>query len=629
MSFRVRIALLCAGALAVTLTVAGAGVYLSERAALRGQLDGLLQARAVQLTPATADILLGEHGLLPKQREQGAQPPPVANDDLGFADLELVTSDGAAASAAAGESIPVDRAAAAVAAGRQPAAFRTMTIGGTPMRMYIFQVSPGVAGEVVAPLTKLQASLRELARRFTAIAVGSLVLVVLLTVGVAWQALRPVAALTRAAENVIRTGDLGRRVPVAGRGRDEIGRMAGSVNAMLDALEQSVSAQRQLVADASHELGTPLTTLTVNLQLLDEPGGLTTNDAPELVRQARAQAEELAAMAGALVELARDSDTPTRRELVRLDLVAENAAGRARHTHGATVEVRLSPCVVQGDADQIERAIGNLLDNAVKWSPPEGTVTLTVADGEVVVADEGPGIAEVDLPFVFDRFYRSATARGKPGSGLGLAIVRQAAEAHGGTVSIGNSTRGAVARLRLPVADAERVMGPLPGTQADGCREALGDRPDVTVLVVAQHDDLRVGCREDRVLVGEPADQSVMVVLRSAEVYEPPVAIRAFFRVARDHRDRGPEHVPQRSGTDEPWTIAEQGNVPAGHVINRRVQASSGVRHRHVDERGGPVSGLVARGVRRGRRMVAAVTDIPHMQRGEHVSGEKGLIRDA
>lgn len=475
MSLRLRITLLCACALAIPLAVAGTLAYTAERGALSGQLDSLLRSRAVQVTPSAVEILLGEHGLLPKQRERGApaqpasqpsgqaasqpdaQPGAVTGNGPQITDLKLVTSSGTAASSAAAELIPVDPAAVAVASGRQPAAFRTVTTDGMPLRMYVFPAEPGVAGEVVAPLTPVQASLAELARELTVIGAGALFLVAMLTVALARRALRPVAALTQAAESVIQTGDLRQRVSVPGRGRDEIGRLAGTVNAMLGALEESVRAQRQLVADASHELGTPLTTLTVNLQLLDEPGGLEAGDAPELVRQARGQAEELTAMAGALVELARGGEIELHWDLVQLDLVAEAAAEHASRSPAASavsIAVRASPCVVRGDADLLERAVGNLLDNAVKWSPAGGSVMLTVAGGEVTVTDEGPGIAAADLPFVFDRFYRSAAARGKPGSGLGLAIVRQVAELHGGTVSMENATRGAVARLRVPLLPA-------------------------------------------------------------------------------------------------------------------------------------------------------------------------------
>jgi two-component system sensor histidine kinase MprB len=175
--------------------------------------------------------------------------------------------------------------------------------------------------------------------------------------------------------------------------------------------------------------------------------------------------------------------------------VAAGAAERVRrHLPRANIREHLSPCAVRGDAEMLDRAIGNLLDNAVRWSPVDGHVDLTVSDGEVVVSDEGPGIADADLPFVFDRFYRSPAARGRPGSGLGLAIVRQAAELHGGVVSAATSGQGAVLRLRLPTLDmphpvpaqvpansARDVSRPRsPGAQSDQRGEATGDGPDIT-----------------------------------------------------------------------------------------------------------------------------------------------------
>jgi two-component system, OmpR family, sensor histidine kinase MprB len=120
-------------------------------------------------------------------------------------------------------------------------------------------------------------------------------------------------------------------------------------------------------------------------------------------------------------------------------------------------QTQLSPSSVRGDADLLERAIGNLLHNAIKWSPPAATIELTVSDRELAVHDEGPGIGEADLPFVFDRFYRSPSARGQPGSGLGLAIVRQIAELHGGLTSAATTRQGALLRLKLPVVDDTRL----------------------------------------------------------------------------------------------------------------------------------------------------------------------------
>jgi two-component system sensor histidine kinase MprB len=213
------------------------------------------------------------------------------------------------------------------------------------------------------------------------------------------------------------------------------------------------TAQRQLVADASHELRTPLTSLTTNLELLDEPAGTADPQAPALVHAARVQAGELTVLVNDLVELSRYGQVELHVEDTRLDLLAEQAVRRAAaRTAGVRFETRLTPTQVRADPDAVERAIGNLLDNAVKWSPPAGRILVAVAAGEVTVTDDGPGIPAEDLPHIFDRFYRSPTARALPGSGLGLAIVRQIAETHGGRVTAKPQPRGVRLRLSLPTA---------------------------------------------------------------------------------------------------------------------------------------------------------------------------------
>jgi two-component system, OmpR family, sensor histidine kinase MprB len=470
-SFRARLALLCAGALAIALSVVVVVAYASERGSLGQELDALLRARAAQVTPDVVQEVLAANDLLPKQRllaaTSGGQATPAlsararslraAAAGVGLADLVLVTSGGElapASTSAAGSAVAVDAAARAVAAVGAGPRFRTFSLSGRHLRAYVFRAAPGVAGVVAAPLTQVDASLGDLRLRFGVIAIATLLLVGLLARLVARQAMRPVVALTLAAESVVQTGDLRARVRVAGSGRDELGRLAETMNAMLTALERSAGSQRQLVADASHELRTPLTTLITNLQLLDEPGGLQAGDASELIAAARREAEGLAGLVSDLIELARSTEIELHLDDVRLDLVAAAAVNRVgRGATGVSVREHLSPCTVRGDAELLERAIGNLLDNAAKWSRPAGTVELTVRDGEVIVTDEGPGIADADLPFIFDRFYRSPAARGQPGSGLGLAIVRQIAELHGGITTAKSTARGALLRLTLPTAD--------------------------------------------------------------------------------------------------------------------------------------------------------------------------------
>src|SRR5207249_4240916 len=246
-------------------------------------------------------------------------------------------------------------------------------------------------------------------------------------------ALAPVKRLTEATEKVTVTGDLSERIDT--RGQDELSRLAASFNTMLAALEESTRAQRQLVADASHELRTPLTSLRTNIEVLASDRTLPPGERERLLKDVIEQLGEMTTLISELIDLARGEQQMAEPEEVRLDLVAADAVERARRNQPAVTFVTdLQESVVHGMPSTIERAVANLLDNAAKWSPPGGNVEVGVRDGQVTVRDQGPGIDEQDLPYVFDRFYRASSARGLPGSGLGLAIVRQVAEAHGGGV---------------------------------------------------------------------------------------------------------------------------------------------------------------------------------------------------
>jgi two-component system sensor histidine kinase MprB len=269
---------------------------------------------------------------------------------------------------------------------------------------------------------------------------------------VARNGLRPVRRLTLAVENAARTERL---TPVPAEGDDEVGRLGAAFNSLIATVEASRARQRQLVADAGHELRTPLTSLRTNLDLLamaDADGGLPRDARAELIEDVRAQIEELSTLVGDLVELARDDPPGAEVETVDLADVAERAVARVRRRAPAvTFETELDSWPVTVEEHAVERALTNLLDNAAKWSPDGGTVTMRIADGVLTVDDEGPGIPADDLPHVFDRFYRASESRGMPGSGLGLSIVRQVAERHGGSVDAEPSPAGgARMSLRLP-----------------------------------------------------------------------------------------------------------------------------------------------------------------------------------
>jgi two-component system sensor histidine kinase MprB len=270
---------------------------------------------------------------------------------------------------------------------------------------------------------------------------------------IAQSALAPVRRLTRAAEAVEATESLSLRLDE--RGKDEVARLGAAFNRMLAALERSLAAQRRLVADASHEFRTPLTSIRANAELMAR-GSVRREELETVAREVVEQVDELDGLVADVIELAVDGNgEAVRFDAVRLDLVVASQVDRIRrYAPEIRFDVRSERSCVRGDAERLRRAVANVLANAAKWSPPRGAVDVSVRNGVVSVRDRGPGIDEADLPFVFERFYRAASARGTPGSGLGLAIVRHVAEAHGGTAAAANHPGGgAVITLRLPEHD--------------------------------------------------------------------------------------------------------------------------------------------------------------------------------
>jgi len=237
-------------------------------------------------------------------------------------------------------------------------------------------------------------------------------------------------------------------------GRDELASLAVDFNAMLAALDESQQTQQQLIADASHELRTPLTAHRTNIELLARPD-LPAEQRQRVLGAAVRTIGELSTLVGDLIQAARDGRSVDARHPLALDELVADAVERAQHrAPGLRFESRLEPYRFVGARSRLERAVDNVLDNAIKWSPPGGTVEIRLGAGRLTVRDHGPGIADADLPHVFDRFYRAAAARALPGSGLGLAIVKQAVDGHGGSVTVANAEGGGA--LLTLCFDAER-----------------------------------------------------------------------------------------------------------------------------------------------------------------------------
>jgi two-component system sensor histidine kinase MprB len=255
------------------------------------------------------------------------------------------------------------------------------------------------------------------------------------------SALRPIDRFVRQTEDV--TSSLDRPVRLDEVGPQELRRLAASFNATLDALERSIEAQRQLVADASHELRTPIAALRSNIQIFLESDRLPPGERVELQESILAELDELTQIVADVVALARGAAPTDRDDSIELDTIIREAVERTRRrAPGLHFQLALEPTVITGDPDRVARAVTNLVDNARKWSPPDGGVEIGLHDGVLSIRDHGPGFDEGDLPHVFDRFYRAENARRMPGSGLGLAIVKQAAEARGGSAVAANADGG-------------------------------------------------------------------------------------------------------------------------------------------------------------------------------------------
>jgi two-component system sensor histidine kinase MprB len=440
MSLRARLALAATAAVAVAVAASCAAAYFVVRNELRSEIDDSLRSRVGLVDGGVADRPLA-HFLR-------SLPAPRYGGPGGYA--QLVLEDGQVVRSAADYAgLPADERALEVANGAREPFLTDARVQDTHVRVLTAPLLPGVAIQVARPLDEVDRTLDRLRLILVLLAAGGVGLAAALGAVVARTALLPVRRLSEAAQHVTETRDLSRRVEVAGG--DELAGLATSFNTMLGALDESLAAQRNLVADASHELRTPLTSLRTNFELLST-GRLKPEDRSKVMTGIIDQLDELTALVGDVVELARDGEQQLEQVEVRLDLLTQEAVERARrHAPGTRFELDSVPSVVHGDSTRLARALANLLDNAAKWSPPDGLIEVRVHGGEVSIRDHGPGIAHEDLPFVFDRFYRSSSARGLPGSGLGLAIVRRVAELHGGAVTVETAEEGGTRfRLTLP-----------------------------------------------------------------------------------------------------------------------------------------------------------------------------------
>jgi two-component system sensor histidine kinase MprB len=494
-TLRMRIAAVASVSVALAVAAAAVGLYVAVRSDLRGEIDSALLARVSAFPRSPGPIGFGsstarppDRGPLPDGAAGTSAAPPgdgavrqgfpgrVEPAPFGAASgyVQVVSADGEVFVPGGQGSSPRhialtagDRAIAARGAGTS---LSDRSVNGTRLRVLTAGTDGGGAVLIARPLTEVEHELSRLLLILVLIGAGGIVLAALLGALVARTALKPISRFTLRTETLTGNLDLSRRLEVSGR--DELARLAESFNGTLDALERSVAAQRHLIADASHELRTPISSLRANIQVLGEAERLPVEEQKSLRRDIVEELDELTALVGDVLELARGAAPGGPVDDVRLDGIVEAAVGRARRRSDLRFELDLEPTVVRGAAGRIGRAVSNVVENARKWSPDGGIVELSLRDGVLAVRDHGPGFREADLPFVFDRFYRADEARKLPGSGLGLAIVRQAAESCGGFAEARNADGGG-ALLRVGFGRRLELFGPADsGTGAGAVKEA-------------------------------------------------------------------------------------------------------------------------------------------------------------
>jgi two-component system, OmpR family, sensor histidine kinase MprB len=471
-SLRARMGLAAGVAVALAVIAVTVSAYAGTRSELRGQLDNSLLTLYHNVLPGPQ---LGAPpgsagGGSPPGGPPGAngfranhhEPPGVADEGLGLDQragpafggaagiITLVYRDGGVYVPKGQQyEIPVDTKLRALAARGHGQYLADLEVKDTHIRVLATGIGVDGAIAVALPLTDVNNALSSELLLLVLIAAGGIALAAVLGLLVARTALSPIARFTRQTEAIAAHPERLDQARLDANGRDELARLARTFNATLDALDRSVQAQRSLVADASHELRTPIATIRANLQLMRDEALLSHEDREALRADVIEELDELTALVGDVVELARGTKQRDAPGDVRVDEILASAIERARRrAPGLTFQASVEATLVHGEGDRIARAVNNLLDNAAKWSPPAGVVEITLAHGALTVRDHGPGFHEEDLPFVFDRFHRARDARSKPGSGLGLAIVRQAAEAHGGAVHAANADGGG-ALLRI------------------------------------------------------------------------------------------------------------------------------------------------------------------------------------
>ncbi|MFM7246581.1 MAG: sensor histidine kinase [Actinomycetota bacterium] len=464
MSLRLRIALASALAVVVAFAIGGVVTYEAARRSLYAEVDDSLRTAAIReaqaaarpdpagaAAAASAQEQLqadGEDDDRDRERDDDRD-----RDDRPFGGplncrfggpgifAELIDGSGTIVRLPAGEDPlpPADEAAEIAARGRG-SDFQTIRYEGEPIRVLVVGLRPDLALQVGRSVEDVEGSLERLQRLLLLAGIGGAIIAVALGWLVADRGLVPLRRLAADVDDAAQARDLTRRLPE--RGGAESARLAAAVNDLMAGLDEARRAQDQLVADAAHELRTPLTALRTDIETLGDPSiELADEDRRQIADALGREIDDVARMVTGIVDLARGARPVERSEDLRLDDLVADVVARARSRRPeAVIELDAEPAAMTGDPTRLERAIANLVENALLHGA--APVHVRVRPGEVVVDDAGPGIPPDQREAMFERFRRGVGVQDRPGSGLGLAIVRQDVAAHGGTVAIGDAPGG-------------------------------------------------------------------------------------------------------------------------------------------------------------------------------------------
>jgi two-component system, OmpR family, sensor histidine kinase MprB len=457
-TLRARIAIAVAVIVACAIASASVLSYQGSSSGLREQVDEFLDARSERFTQANLTLDQIELNSTDSARQR-----------FRFAEVDAVTQvldrRGGVAITVTGETpLPVAADDAAVATGTRQSSRRDVTVGDEQYRMLTVPLAGGGAVQIARSLSEIDAVLDQLRIRLLVITGIGTALAALIALAVARRTAHPIEHLRDAVEKVTKSGDLTGPIEVTHHGGQEVDQLTVAFNRLLAALAQAREQQARLVADASHELRTPLTAVRTNIEFLERATTLTEADRQSLLAETRAELEGLTDLVSEMVELATDSRSVEPFVDVDLPDLASDVAARFARRSGRLVTVALGrPCHVRAQRGLLDRAIANLVDNALKYSAPSSGVEVTVDGPAIEVADRGSGIAPHDESKVFERFYRADNARTRPGSGLGLSIVAQIADGHSATVTVHpRPGGGTIARFALPEpSPSERSWTPL------------------------------------------------------------------------------------------------------------------------------------------------------------------------